>query len=306
LAFIGRVSTSSSKFQDDLFSKAAIPPDILSVLGEENRRKNGIVEAYIYRRFAEKTMQFNSALQYATDCGREDFLLEDFLDIFWHIPGLRRSIDKIYEIVVYSLFDVLVEALNIQIEVSYDPRKMDILREFVVFAEKVLQLTPELKTLKVPAKVHRVGVTNAADRGLDMYSNFGIAIQIKHLSLTPELAEDIVGTITADRIVIVCKDAEEKIITSLLTQIGWKARIQSVIVESELIDWYAKAQAGKYGNEMGDKLLVNIRRGLIEEFPSSKGEEFINFMKDRKYSDLEDELWTTGHQDQEEFQTSLF
>ena len=32
----------------------------------------------------------------------------------------------------------------------------------------------------------------AADRGLDMYSNWGPAIQIKHLSLDVELAKNIV------------------------------------------------------------------------------------------------------------------
>jgi len=34
-----------------------------------------------------------------------------------------------------------------------------------------------------------------------------------------------VSSISADRVVIVCKDSEEKIILSLLNQIGWKTRI---------------------------------------------------------------------------------
>lgn len=55
------------------------------------------------------------------------------------------------------------------------------------------------------AKIYRVGVTNAADRGLDMYSNWGPAIQVKHLSLDVSLAENIVSDISSDRIVIVCK-----------------------------------------------------------------------------------------------------
>jgi type II restriction enzyme len=67
------------------------------------------------------------------------------------------------------------------------------------------------------AKVYRVGVTNAADRGLDMYSNWGPAIQIKHLTLSEEMAEGIVGSVSSDKIVIVCKDAEEKIILSLFS-----------------------------------------------------------------------------------------
>ena len=47
MQFLGRVSTSSAKFQDNLFEENAIPPCVLEVLGNENKR-NGIVEAYIY------------------------------------------------------------------------------------------------------------------------------------------------------------------------------------------------------------------------------------------------------------------
>lgn len=44
---LGRVCTSSSKFQDNLFDDNAVPPTIIEVLGEENRATNGAVEAYI-------------------------------------------------------------------------------------------------------------------------------------------------------------------------------------------------------------------------------------------------------------------
>ena len=81
-----------------------------------------------------------------------------------------------------------------------------------------------------------------------MWANFGPAIQIKHLSLDEKLAEKIVTTITSDRIVIVCKDSEESVIKSLLNQLGWKSRIQSIITESELITWYEKALKGSFSN----------------------------------------------------------
>jgi len=61
------------------------------------------------------------------------------------------------------------------------------------------------------AKMYRVGVTNAADRGLDMYSNWRPAIRIKHLTLSEEMAEDIVGSVSSDKIVIVCKDGMRKL-----------------------------------------------------------------------------------------------
>ena len=44
-----------------------------------------------------------------------------------------------------------------------------------------------------------------------MWANFGMAIQIKHLSLTEELAENIVSSVSSDRIVIVCKESEENL-----------------------------------------------------------------------------------------------
>jgi hypothetical protein len=47
-----------------------------------------------------------------------NFDLKEFLDLFWMEPGLRRSIDKIYEIVVYALFSAIVEELEVSIEVN--------------------------------------------------------------------------------------------------------------------------------------------------------------------------------------------
>jgi type II restriction enzyme len=81
-----------------------------------------------------------------------------------------------------------------------------------------------------------------------MYSNWGPAIQIKHLSLSEEMAEDIVGSVSSDKIVIVCKDAEEKVIISLLNQMGWRNRIQSIVTEADLQNWYEKVT--KEANEV--------------------------------------------------------
>lgn len=46
-----RVSTSSAKYQDDLFNDNAMPPKHLNILGEMNRKTNGGVESYIYKSF---------------------------------------------------------------------------------------------------------------------------------------------------------------------------------------------------------------------------------------------------------------
>ncbi len=204
---------------------------------------------------------------------------------------MRRSIDKIYEIVVYSLFSVLVDELGVQISVSLDPSKMDILKEFEDFAKKVICIDSSSSEFTGPASINRVGVTNAADRGLDMWANFGPSIQIKHLSLNEGLAEEIVGTVTSDRIVIVCKDSDEQVITSLLSQIGWRSRIQSIVTISELSNWYEKALRGNYSEAIGEKLLQVIREEIQLEFPTSDDSDFMEFFRGRRYHELEDASW---------------
>ena len=259
---LGRICTSSARFQDNLFEDNAIPPQVIAVLGEENRRTHGAVEAYIYRQFNTKHDQMAEALRVCQTAAPENFDVKAFIDSFWQEPGLKRSLDKIYEIVVYALFSALVEEMQLQVTVSVTEEKVGILTAFSAFARKVMCLEPTKLTHTEQAKVYRVGVTNAADRGLDMYSNWGPAIQIKHLSLDVELAQNIVQSISSDRIVIVCKDAEREIILSLLTQIGWKSRIQSIVTENELVAWYEKALRGGGYPPVPVLLRGKYRRGL--------------------------------------------
>jgi len=290
--FIGRVSTSSQKYQDDLFNKHAVPPEALVELGKENIEKNGAVEAYVYKHLEKKHQQMVLAFTYCENASPESFELEEFLNLFWKDAGLKRSIDKMYEIVVYALFSVLVDELNIKVSVHIDEDKIDLLKEFEDFAEKVICISPQKPSFSVPARVFRVGVTNAADRGLDMWANFGPAVQIKHLALDESLAQNIVESVKADRIVIVCKSSERALILSLVNQLGWKSRIQSIITESDLIKWYDKALRGSYSPALAHNLLTLLSQEIPLEFPSADNTDFINFLSDREYDKISDEYWT--------------
>lgn len=286
---LGRTSSSSARYQDDLFNDNAIPPRILIELGKENVRTNGAVEAYIYSHFTKRYSQLANALNYALESSRESFDVKVFIDGFRQEKGLRRSIDKIYEIVVYALFTTIVAALELKVEISISANKKKILTEFSDFAKMVMCLDIENTTRTQDARVYRVGVTNAADRGLDMYSNWGPAIQIKHLSLSEEMAEGIVGSVSSDKIVIVCKDAEEKIILSLLSQMGWRNRIQSVVTESDLQSWYVKALRGTYAMDLGDELLSCLCGEIANEFPSV--DDIPEILKIRQYEKISDGFW---------------
>ena len=289
IVLLGRVSTSSARFQDDLFNDNATPPAVLDVLGRENRRTNGAVEAYIYSKFDNKHEQLSNALAYCLDASVETFEVKKFIDSFWNEPGLKRSLDKIYEIIVYALFSTLVEAMNLEVEVTVKEDAYPLLKEFEDFTQKVMCLDCSTPQHIQEARVYRVGVTNAADRGLDMYSNWGPAIQIKHLSLDISLAESIVNSVSSDRIVIVCKDAEKDVIVSLLSQIGWRSHIQSIVTENDLIKWYEKALRGSYSEQLGEKLLYCLTSEIAEEFPSVDYTPKI--IKKRHYELISDPFW---------------
>lgn len=287
LRFVGRISTSSARYQDNLFDANATPPAVLSQLGEINRSTGGAVEAYIYAAFRTRLSQMSSGLAYVSETDKTAFALKDFIQSFIREPGLSRSIDKIFEIVVYALFSTLLEVLQVKIGVQIDNVENTILSEFSDFTEKVLGVSEHTPQRYQDAKVYRVGTTNAADTGLDMWGNFGVAIQIKHISLTPTAVENIRGTISADRIIIVCKGAEKEVLVSVLQQFGGAGRIQSVITEGELEGWYEKALRGPASDIIGDKILQKLANEIKVEFPSTTS-EFAEFFKTRGYEHCAD------------------
>ena len=282
--FPGRTSNSSATYQDNLFQENAIPPPVLRTLGEINHRHNGAVEAYIYEAFRQRHSQMSRGLALVSQSDKTNFVLKDFIEVFSRDPGLSRSVDKIFEIVVYALFSTLLEALEVKIGVRIGNIENTIFQEFSDFTEKVLGLEEETPEAYHTAKVYRAGVTNAADRGLDMWANFGVAIQIKHLSLTPTMAENIVSDITADRIIIVCRECEKDVLVSVLQQFGSAGRIQSVITENELEIWYEKALRGQSAELVGDKVMRRLENEIKVEFPSTT--EFDEFFMDRGYDRL--------------------
>lgn len=283
---VGNVSTSSAKFQDNLFEDNAVPPRFLTALGKNNRETGGGIEKLIYEKFRERFKDLSFISSYANDVESKDFSLTYFINNIEEKPGLRRSIDKVYEIVVYSLFETLIEAMDIDISVSVKDPEDIIFSEFRDFSIKIFGDEFPENHKNQPAKLFRVGVTNAADRGLDMWGNFGLAIQIKHLTISEEMAENIVGGVNADRIVIVCKAAEEQIILSIINQLGWRGRVQSVVTLDELIGWYDRAMTGKLSDVLGAEILNKLVEQINLEFPAtSESAEVLNFFKSRGYFD---------------------
>jgi type II restriction enzyme len=286
---IGRSSTSSQKYQDNLFESNAIPPEILAELGKINKTTNGGVEAYIYQTMKMKFSELHSVADYISNATPQTFDLDEVISIFTKTAGLKRSIDKVYEISVYALFATIVRALRAEIILKIKNEDKEILVDFSHFVEAVLGITSGQTEIISPANLYRVGATNAADRGLDMWSNFGPVVQVKHLTLTPATVEDIAIGIAADKIVIVCLNAEKDSISMLLEQVGWGSRIQGIITLDDLRVWYGLCMGEKYREKLGITLLKDMRREFEAEFPS--GAELLPFLEERGYSKEFPENW---------------
>ena len=225
---VGRASSSSAKYQDNVFDENACPPSALVALGKHNAAKNGEVDDYIYSMFSEKVAVINaihSRIQSATPA---DFDLVTLIRTFESKPGLKRSIDKIYEITVYALFCTIVRALRLTVKLEVDNKERDLLQSFEHFLASVLGFPPGQTSMCHPAYLYRLGSTNAADRGLDIVASFGAAIQVKHLTLDGDAIADICDGLSAERIVIVCKDAEVSVVDAVISQLGLKDRLQGI------------------------------------------------------------------------------
>ena len=281
-SLIGRVSTSSQKFQDNIFEPNAMPTNLLKELAEFNNKHGGIVENYIYNQLHLRLNMVFEAYKFLDSTTTKSFKLEEFISLFVHKPGLRRSIDKAYEIIVYALFSTIVRALNVEVSLQIKNIDESILNDFNGFVNLVLGLSANKKSISIPAKLFRVGVTNAADRGLDMWANFGPAVQVKHVSLSEELAEDVSENITADKIVIVCLDGEAELINKITKQLPFSDRIQGIITFSDLVNWYNLCFSKKYEQQLGKNLLVDLKREFSNEFPGT--DKLEPFIKERGYN----------------------
>lgn len=278
---IGQVCTSSQKFQDNLFERNAIPPSFLIELDKINKQFYGIVERYIYQQFCKKQKTVIEIHRYLKE-DVQSFDIERLWEFFDRPQsGIQRSIDKVYEIISYTLFISVLKAVDARITVSVNPNKLEkslILQEIVSILIGIRFEDPQYT---VDAKVFRAGVVNAADTGMDMWANFGPVIQVKHINLREIDIEDIAEKTSADEIIIVCRDQDKKRIKALVRQLGAERRIRKIITRSDLTRWYSELFRKPPDETFCRTIFETLQREFKREFPFSN--TFEAFYRERGY-----------------------
>lgn len=121
-------------------------------------------------------------------------------------------------------------------------------------------------SITVSARLYRVGGANSRDGGVDLWANFGPALQVKHISLDMQKTQPIVESISAEQIVIVCKDADKAVIEAVLTQVGLGGRVRGIITKADLARWYDLALGPKHAPDMAVPLFKPLLAEFDDEF----------------------------------------
>lgn len=141
-------------------------------------------------------------------------------------------------------------------------------------------------SITVPARLYRVGGANSRDGGVDLWANFGPAIQVKYIALDVQITQPIVESISAEHIVIVCKDADKPAIQAVLTQVGLGGRVRGIITKADLARWYDLALGPKHAADMAVPLFKALLAEFDDEFTLADPAAIDKLTKERGYDKL--------------------
>lgn len=284
---VGRKSTSSQKYQDSLFDDNEMPHNILIKLAEFNKYKSGMIEAYIYHNLNEKLKIIRKIYDYITTQSPKSFKIEELIN-FFDEDGLKKSIDKMYEIIVYALFSTLIKQLNLNVTVSINDCDLKLKNDFSTFLNTLVGLNSLENSKNFLASIYRIGVTNAADFGIDMICNFGTVIQVKHLCLNEKEINEIKNEINVDKVLIVCTKADSYNLLNYFNNDDLNKKIQGIVTIEDIKTWYNLC-LNKHESIFSFELLNTLAKEFSVEFPVCT--EIDNFLEERKYKSFLFDDW---------------
>jgi type II restriction enzyme len=120
--------------------------------------------------------------------------------------------------------------------------------------------------MQTEMRLNRVGVANAADRGIDIISNFGPIIQVKHVDLTEELVIDICAGLPNSQVVIVGRNIETEVVSSI--DENRPNNLLGIYSLSDINQWYESVRDSiEISNSQKEQLMDILHDSMIAEFP---------------------------------------
>lgn len=204
LELIGKVSTSSMRFQDDLWNSSAMPPDALTVLASANSKSK--VEEYIYQCVYSKSAQMIE-IRKVLDNVKVLLEIENIFSLF-EAPGLRSSADRLFEVFALAVLQTQIENSDFTFTLSGTSNSIN-----GVAGKKLISIAERQGN---DLELAKMGHTNAADAGLDIWTNFGVVVSVKNSYLDENLFQKVLSDTPVGLLVVICDTVASSVERTLM------------------------------------------------------------------------------------------
>jgi hypothetical protein len=200
---MGKVSTSSMRFQDDLWNESAIPPTALVALFNANQ--NNRVEEYIYQHVYAKSGQM---IHIRKKLGSTKTVadIEAIFGLFDE-EGLRTSADRLFEVFALTVLQTQIDGSDFTFSLSGNSSTVS-----GNTGKKLISIAESQKNVLELAKI---GHTNAADAGLDIWTNFGVVVSVKNYNLDEDLLLQVLSDTPVGLLTVICETASSHLAKNL-------------------------------------------------------------------------------------------
>jgi HaeII restriction endonuclease len=262
----GKVSTSSAKFQDDIWSEDELPPPAMQILGNINAT-TGKVEEYIYQNVWRKNsflIEIRNYLQAIEDS-------DDLVSIFeaFEADGMRSSGDRFFETFCVAVLQCDVSSSGAYIKILEQTRSNNL--------STVEKIIDAIKAGEPKLQFSRIGHTNAADAGLDIWSNFGVIVSVKNYLLDADLAIKVLEDTPVGELIIACDNYTNEALEEIKKMTP--NRSVTIVTKAELLNDAKRLLSDAASAKQFVQILLS---NFDHEFPMALTLE--SFMKNRGYS----------------------
>ncbi len=209
-----------------------------------------------------------------------EFSLRQFLDRCCQ-SQLQRVKERIYEIIACAVPATLTKFLDVQVTTTISAKQFQLVADDETLLAAVLGMPKSKSKKTVAGHLNRLGLTSAADGGVDIVSNFGFIAQVKHAVLDDQLLSKLYGAVQIEGMTVICRSA-----TFSSPSDAGGPHTFSVITEDDLVRWSHQIVRGDFGLGAADFLCESLTAGLRREFPACDPVDFAAFMTERGYVDM--------------------
>ena len=255
----GKSSTSSARFQDDLWNENAVPPWALRELLESNR-EDASIERYVYDRIRRAWGDLSKVFKLANQVP-SSAQVEAILEEAW--SSSPNSTDRVVEVLGQCLLNAELRLMGAKMTVFVDVSESD---------SPVSKAVKSIGTQSL--RFERLGRTNAADAGLDIWSNFGTVVSVKNRRLTKALLTEILDDTPIGDLLVLCRGSDNA--AEALANAADRS-VSIVTLDSQI----SRADSLFPSTELQNNFQKELQTSLFREFPQT--ETFSAFLEERGY-----------------------